>query len=481
MVRALLKPVFFGVSPVADTTTEHASGWQLARIKRHVSELVRLAGPVVVARAGFMTMALVDTLMVGRYSTQDLGYQGLGLAPSGFLIVTGFGLIMGTLVLSSKAYGAGDYQETGAVWRRSVPYAFCIGLVALVVSFFAEPFFLLTGQDPDLARGAGEVALVVGLGLPLGMVFMTSTYFLESIGRPAPGMIITVVANVVNVGINWLLIYGNMGLPELGAVGSAWATTGVRVFTCLSILLYIWHMPGWQELGVRTKPTGGWKAWAHQRTIGYASAVSTGVESLGFTAMTIFAGLISTVALASYSIALNILALVFMVALGLGTATSARVGIARGRQDHKDMALAGWTGLGVTVVCMGTMGLVAALFAEQLVSFYTTDPEVIALAASMMIFLAFAMPVDGGQATMAFALRGRGETWVPSGLHFFSYFILMVPLAWVLIFVFDRGGIAVAEAILYASIWSMFVLSLRFAWLARGDAKAGKITGLGNA
>ena len=465
---------------MADAVPQSAPGWQLARIRRHVSELLRLAGPVVVARAGFMTMALVDTLMVGRYGTTDLGYQGLGLAPSGFLIVTGFGLIMGTLVLSSKAYGAGEYAETGAVWRRSVPYAFCIGLVALAVSFFAEPFFLLTGQEPDLARGAGEVALVVGLGLPLGMVFMASTYFLESIGRPGPGMIITVFANIVNVAINWLLIYGNWGFPELGAVGSAWATTGVRVFTCATILLYIWHMPDWQKLGVRTKPEGGWKAWAHQRTIGYASAISTGVESLGFTAMTLFAGLVSTVALASYTIALNVLALVFMVALGLGTATSARVGIARGRKDHKDMALAGWTGLGVTVFCMGVLGLVAGLFAEQIVGFYSSDPEVVALAVSMMIFLAFAMPVDGGQATMAFALRGRGETWVPSGLHFFSYFILMVPMAWVLIFVFDRGGIAVAEAILYASIWSMAVLSARFAWLARGDSKAGRITGPGN-
>ena len=124
-----------------------------ARLRQHIVELLKLAAPVIVARAGLMVMSAVDILIVARYSSEELAYLGLGTLPASMLVTAGIGMLLGTMILTSHAVGAGRFEECGPIWRRSLPYALLLGILTALASLLGEPFFRLTGQEPDVARG----------------------------------------------------------------------------------------------------------------------------------------------------------------------------------------------------------------------------------------------------------------------------------------------------------------------------------------
>ena len=461
---------------MAETAASPGTDPVSGRIRRHVDELVRLAGPTVVSRAGVMVMALVDTVMLGRYSAQELAYMGIAMAPVMPLLLVGLGLVMGTLVMTAAANGAGRDLECGAVWRRSLGYGAAIGGVFAVVLWFGEPLLLLFGQTGDLAAGGGAVTRILGLGLPPLMLFLTTTFFLEGIKRPLPSMVLMLAANVLNVFLNWVLIYGHFGFPALGAVGSAWATTGVRLFLGVGLVAYVWMMVDRERFGVRLRPSGGWRAWAAQRRLGYAAAVAIGLEATAFSVVNVFAGWLGPLPLAGYAIALNMISLVFMVAVGLGSATAVRVGFAHGRGDRWDLAVAGWTGLGVNTMAMAAFAILFALAPGVLVSGYTDDPLLVAVTLPAIAYCAWVLVFDGGQAVMANALRGRGDTWVTASLQGFSYFVVQLPVSYVLAFPLGRGLVGLFEGILIASVIAVVLLSVRFQALSTQDRRMAPVS-----
>lgn len=435
--------------------------------KRHVADLLRLAVPVIVARAGLITMAIADTVMVGRFSVEELAYLTIGLAPITTLIVTMTGLVLGTLVVTAAAYGAGQPLLCGATWRRSLPFALVIGSTGALICAFGQPLLLAFGQSPELAAEGGRVTQVIGLGLPAAVIFVTSSFFLEGIKRPLPGMAMMIAANILNVALNWILIYGHLGVPPLGALGSAWATTGVRVFLAIGLVTYITTLlPERDVYGVRRPAEGGWRSWRRQRRIGYAAGASLGVEAGAFSILSIFAGWLGPLALGAYSIVLNLIAFAFMVAIGFGSATAVRVGIAHGRGDDAGAARAGWLGLVINTIAMGIFALIMGLFPAALVAVYSRDPALAALTVPAVGLAAWVLMADGGQAVMANALRGRGETWITTACHVFSYLVVMVPLSWFLALPSGRGVIGLFEGVLVASIISLVLLAARFQWLA---------------
>jgi MATE family multidrug resistance protein len=457
-------------APAGATAAAGSTRFRLRHgLARHARDLVVLAAPVVVARSGIMVMGLVDTVMVGRFSAQELAYLGIGLAPVTVLILILTGLLMGTLVVTAAAFGSGDERGCGAVWRRSLPYALALGTAAAAICALGEPMLHLLGQSPELAREGGAVVRVIGLGLPGAALFLTSTFFLEGLRRPLPGMAMMIAANLVNAALNWIFVYGHFGLPAMGAVGSAWATTGVRLFLALGLVGYVWTMADAGRYGVRAAAPTPWRAWARQRRIGYAAATSIGVEGTAFSALNVFSGWLGVLPLAAFSIALNLITIVFMVAIGIGAATAVRVGMAHGRGDAPEVALAGWTGLGVAVFAMAAFAVIFAFAPEALAAAYTTDAALRAAAAPLIAISAWILIADGGQGVMANALRGRGETWGPTLLHTTSYVVIMIPLGWLLAFPLGRGAVGLYEAILIASVVSVTLLSARFAWLGRQD------------
>ncbi|HYC04721.1 MAG TPA: MATE family efflux transporter [Azospirillaceae bacterium] len=438
-----------------------------ARLKRHAAELLRLAIPVMVARAGIIVMAVVDTLFVGHYGAVELAYLGLGGTPVGVFFATIVGLMMGTIVMASQALGAGNPAECGAVWRRSLPWAALVGFAFLAVCLVAEPLFLLAGQEPDLARGGAGVILVLGYGMPAGAIYITTAFYLEGLKRPMPGMVAMLLANVANVGLNWVFVFGKLGFPEMGAEGAAWATTSLRWATAIGLVVYVLTMADHERFASRGTLRGWWRDGAEQRRLGYAAGLSQGLESSAFGALGLFAGMLGALALAAYTVALNLLALPFMAALGLASATAVRVGAAHGAGDRRELVTAGWMGLAVTSVILAVAGAFYGLLPETIAGAFAKEPELIAAILPLIGFSAWILVVDGGQVVMASALRGRGDAWIPTALHFVSYYAVMIPAGAALAFWAGRGVLGLYEGIFIASVVSVAILSARFWWLSR--------------
>ena len=447
--------------------------WLRDRLRRHIPELLRLAWPVVIARVGIITLQVVDTVMVGRFDSTELSYLAIANVPAQWLLVATLGLLIGTMVVASNAVGSDQPHRAGQAWRRSIPYALWLGVGVAVLCAFGTPFLRLTGQPADLVAGGGPLIAILGLGIGANLVFITSALFLEGIRRPAVGMVVMVIGNLVNIAANWVLIYGNLGIPALGAEGSAWATTLVRLVMAGSVVAYIWWLlPDRDRYAVRVKPRGGWRAWAQQRRFGYAAGLSNAMESGAFALVGLMAGWLGSLAVGAYAITFNILATSYMVALGIASATAVRVGNAHGRQDTTDLALAGWIGLTVNTLLVGAIALVLQIVNTRIAQAYTVDPALVIMAAPLIAFAATILIADGGQSVMLHALRGRGETWVPTLLHFVSYFAVQIPLAYLLAFPAGRGVQGLLEGILIASVISLTALALRFRWLGRRDARA---------
>ncbi len=448
---------------------------RLHRWRADAAELIRLAAPVVVSRAGILTMALVDTAVVGRYATDELAFLAIASAILGVILTAEVGLLMGTLIVAANAYGAGRFEACGAAWRFAMPYSVALGFAGLAVCLVGEPMLRWSGQEEAVAVGGGAVLAVLGLALPFAMVHVAGSFFLEGIKRPMPGMVMMVAANVANLALNVVLVFGLDPIPAMGAEGSAWATTIVRIWLAAVIVIYILTMTDHARFAVRRPIPGTWRQFwrggAELRRLGYAAGASIGAETASFGVLSIFAGWISVAALAAHSIALNVLALIFMVSLGIASATTVRVGVARGRGDWAGTALAGWIGLGLNSAIMAVVGVLLYLSPEPLAAIYSPDPVVIALTAPLMAFSATIVIADGGQVVMAHALRGRGDTWVPTVMHMISYLGIMVPLAWALALPAGRGLYGIYEAILVASIVVVLLEAGRFHWLARRDQR----------
>ena len=433
----------------------------------HLADLYRLALPVVVSRAGVLAMTVADTIIVGRYSSAELGYLSLGVAVYLPLLLTVMGLLTGTTVAAAQAMGRGEEAESGAAWRRALPVAFAFGALGLLLGLFGREVLLLTGQSGDVAAGAGRVFFILALGYPAAFLYFATAFFLEGVRRPRPAAWAIVVANLVNIPADLILVHGWLGAPELGAEGSAWATTGIRWGLASFLLAWAWRMPDRVRLGVRARAGWAWRRWRVQRVVGYAAAVAIAVEMGAFTAIHLFAGWLGTVPLAVFTIVLNVISVIFMVANGVGIATSVRIGNAWGRGDRRRWIAAGWMGLAVTIFLMAVAGALMALLARPLAAIYSSEAAVLAAAVPVLV-LAGLMPLfDGGQTLMLNALRGCADAWVPTALQAFAFIGCMVPLSLLLAFGMERGVAGLFEAVILSTALSLGLLCARFVMLSR--------------
>jgi len=449
-------------------TENHSPQWLKERLTRHFSELARLALPAVMMRIGLMGLAMVDTAMVGHYATQHLAW--LNLANQSvimFALVVGLGLLSGIMVYTANAFGTDDYREAGRVWRRSIPFTLAIGALILLVILPAEYWLTLLGQTPENAKTSGWIAVILAFGLPGHMLFVNCTMFLEGIKRAEIGFYMVLAANIVNVLLNYALIFGNLGMPELGAEGSAWASTGVRWFMAATALAYVWWAPSLKKYEVRRPHGQRYRDWADQRQMGYASAVSLAAEVLAFAALAIFAGWLGTIPLAAHGVMFQVVGIPLMISIGIGVATTVRVGIAFARKDRVDSALAGISGILMNFILVGAFGLAIFFNANSIMSIFTADERIILLLTPMAYLFMLAMLFDAAQMVASLVLRGFKETWWPTYLQAFSFAFVMLPACYYFAFPAGLGleGLIVGMLIGVSVAWSLQII--RFIWLLK--------------
>ena len=463
--------------------------WFVIRNMKPAGELLpllRLAGPVVLAEIGWMSMGLVDTMMVGPLGPAAIAATGLGSGVFSAIAIFGMGLMLGLDALVSQAYGAGDREECVRWLRHGVWLAIATGPLIMVLTWLAYLSLDRWGLHPEIQPLVQRYVRVIAVGAWPLLVYAAFRRYLQGIHVVRPIMLALVSANIVNAAGNWLLIYGHLGFPALGVEGSAWATSLARAYMAAFLYFAIRRE---HHARVRLKADSRWRpASAGPATDGVA-AVRTGFEmarirrliALGFpaagqitvevgvfAAATALAGKLDPVSSGSHQIALNLASLAFMVPLGLASSSAVRVGHAVGARDPVRAVRAGWTALAAGAALMLLIGAVFFLFPIQLLSAFSSDPRVFAIGVRLLAIAAAFQLFDGTQAVATGVLRGSGDTRTPMLTNVIGHWILGLPIGYRLCF---TSGWGVAGLWVGLSIGLVFVSAiLTIVWWKRAKA-----------
>jgi len=295
------------------------------------------------------------------------------------------------------------------------------------------------------------------------MIFQTCKQFSEGLSLMRPAMVITLLANIINVFVNWVLIYGNLGMPALHLPGAGWATFSTRVLMALSFILYV-------LISVQYKP---YDPTLHYHKINFSmikKILKIGIpgglqyffEVGAFVGSAIIIGWLGTNQLAAHQIAINLASISFMVALGISAAATIRVGNAVGRDDRRGVKNAGITAFILAALVMGTFGIVFIVFRWFLPTLYVDNPEVIQIASSLLIIAALFQISDGTQAVGIGLLRGLADAKNPMFITFIAYWVIGLPGGYLLGFTFGFGVQGIWFALFVALTVSAILLSIRF-------------------
>jgi MATE family multidrug resistance protein len=425
-----------------------------------ISRLLALAWPVTLARLGIMGMNVCDVMVIGQLAPAELSFQALGLAPTNVFLVASIGLLTGVQVFAARGLGASSPEHAGGALQRGLVISLVCGALAVVLAqLVGDRMFALFGVEERLVVPAARVTRVLMWSVPLHLVYVSAAFFVEALERPLMSTWVMAGANVVNLIMNLWLV------PRWGAIGSAWATVCARFFLAAVLLAWIFRLPDAARLGLRTRPSQ--PSYRALLSLGAAAALSQAAEAGAFSGMTLIAGRLGGDAVATYQVVLNWLAIVFMCALGMATATAVLTAQAVGRGSPREAAATSWLGLSVNTCLMGVIGAFTVVCAGAIARAYTKDAEIGQAMRVLLPLAAASMIADGGQGVVSSALRALGDNWWPTMSHLLAYAIVMPVLGESLAETHELGVRGLVLAIVWASFLSVGVLMLRLWRLTR--------------
>ncbi len=440
-----------------------------ARYRPHIRATLALGLPLIGSHLARMAIGVGDTVMIGWYGVEPLA--ALVIATSCFHILFFLGMGFGTAVMGPIAtnIAAGRETEVRRGTRMALWLSAGFALLGMPLLWWSEPILLALGQTPAVSALAQEYLRIAGWGLALVLGQLTLSSYLAAMERTAIVMWVTLAGLPLNLFLNWVLIFGNLGVPELGVTGAALASFTVQLFQLVLLALYAAWLPEARKYALFQrfwKPD--WHAMAEVARLGWPIGLTMLAEGGLFVASNIMMGWIGTQQLAAHGIALQITAITFMAHLGLSNAATVRVGQAKGRGDRAWMRDAA-----ITVTAMSLVFAIIAIaiyifFAPGLVRLYMDPndpqaPEIVAIGVSLLTFAALFQLTDAFQVIALGFLRGVQDTRVPMWMAGFSYWVVGMPVAWALAFPLGVGaaglwlglcvGLTLAAILLMARFW----------------------------
>ncbi|WP_439135483.1 MATE family efflux transporter [Pseudomaricurvus sp.] len=391
--------------------------------------LWRLASPLLAAQLLSTGLGAVDTLMAGRYGANDLAAVaiGSGLWLPVFLLISG--LLIATTSMVARFYGAGDHESIVTTVQQSIWLSLAVAAPCIVLLCNIDFVLGWLAVDPAFAGITKEYLIAVAFGLPGAAIFSSLRSFTEGMGRTKPFMISSFVAFLVNIPLNYGLIYGRWGLPELGGAGCGWATT-VSMWSQVLVLYWFISRADRYE-GIKLFARGQWPNWVKIRQVarlGFPIALAVFAEVSIFSAIALLLAPLGAVVVASHQIALSVSHLIFMLPLSLSQAITIRVGYFLGRNQQDLANFVVRTGvLSSGMLALTTMTLILT-GRHTIVSWYTTDIELQAAAAGLFVWMAIYQFPDQIQIAANASLRAYQDTRKPLAMILLSYWGVAIPL-----------------------------------------------------
>jgi len=437
------------------------------RYNQHYWPNVKLATPVVLAQAGQMLVNLADTLMVGQVGTTPLAAASFANSIFINVLFFGVGISFALTPLVGKAFGA-KRMDKCAFWLKQGLWAnFIIGIILTLIAgaiYFALPYM---GQEDAVWREAKPYYILLILSIIPFQLFNSYKQFTEGLSNTKIAMLITIGGNLINVGLNFIFIYGYFGIPALGLVGAGIGTLVSRILMALSFEFIVRKLSLFKFLRGIDHTAFSIKAFNQIWKLGLPIGLQFVIEVFAFSLGSIMMGWINAVSLAAHQIVLSLASLTYMMSSGIASATTIKVSIFRGKKLFEEIKNTSFASIHVVLMFMTLTGILFFFLRHTLPALFVNDIEVITLASTLMIVAALFQIFDGIQVVTLGILRGLEDVVAPVIGAGIAYLLISVPTGYLVTFVFNIGPIGIWVGYLVGLASAGLFLLLRFRMLYR--------------
>jgi MATE family multidrug resistance protein len=428
--------------------------------------MMRLAAPLALTELGWMLMGIVDTIMAGRLNAAAVGAGSLGNMLFYPIAISGTGMLLGMDTLVAQAFGANDPRDCRRSLVNGVWLSFALTPPLMAVILALIPAVHLAGTNPNVFAQFAPYTTVMNWSVAPLLCTAALRRYLQAVDVVHPILFAMVSSNVLNALGDWALMFGHWGTPRMGLEGSGWSTTLSRVYMMLVLAAAVlWHERKSGNLLFRVSWMPDLERIRRLAALGLPAAAQMLFEGSVFGLVTVWAAKLDEASLAAHSIAVQAIATTFMVPLGISSAAAVRVGQAIGRNDARGARTAGSAALLLSTIFMGAAALAMTIAPRFIVRLFIDDPAVIASGAVLLRIAAFFELFDGFQIVATGALRGLGDTRQPMIAHLLGYWVVGVPVAYVLCFPLHWGAPGIWVGLTAALI--LIGIALVAAWWRR--------------
>lgn len=451
--------------PRAELTVRTAPPTSFVQVRAEASALARLGAPLIVTQVSQVGMGFTDTVMAGRLGAIDLAAVALGSSLFVPVYLACVGVLLALSPTTAQWLGAGAQERIGPLFRQGLWLALGLAVLATPAVVATGAAMAPLGVDPALRPVTEDYLRAIAWGMPGLCLYLAARYVAEGVGQTRPIMYIQLGALVLNAFGNWVLMFGNLGAPALGAAGAGWSSAIVLwldaalLCACLAWQRRFRYLGLWRRLEAPDR-----KVLGHLLRHGVPISLTIVLEVGLFSAVALLMGRLGAVATAAHQIALNYAALMFMLPLGLSMAVTIRVGQLAGANQSRALRRAGMVGIAMGAGVMAVSAAVMLLAPGAIVALYTDDDAVAAAALQLLAVAAMFQLSDGVQVTAMGALRGLKDTSWPLAVNLLSYWGIGLSLAWYWGLEAGLGAVGMWYGLVCGLSSAALLLTLRFVW-----------------
>ncbi len=439
-----------------------------SKIFAEVKACLQLAIPLAGAQLAQASTSFVDVVMMGWLGSQYIAAGGLGGSAFGAMLYSSAAVMSAVSPLVAQAWGGGQPDKIGNTVRQGLWLAVAIALPVTLLLWNSSTFLKFLGQEPATVALTQEYLRAIALGFFPGLAFAVLRSFVAAMSRPRPIVVIILCGTLVNVVLNYVLMFGKLGFPALGLTGIGCASSISLWFNLFALSAYILSQPQFRQYQVFSnlrQLQGG--VMRELVWVGVPIGLLTAMETGLFTVTTFLMGTLGSTTLAAHQIALQTASLTFMVPMGVAMATTVRVGQLIGQGNPPGAKLAGYVGITLGASCMAVMGAAMWLMPRTIVSLYLdihnpANQSVVTLAASFLGIAALFQLADGVQVCAVGALRGLKDTFVPMVIGIVAYWGIGLTSGYLLGIRLGYGGVGLWAGLAIALAAAAAILTWRF-------------------
>jgi MATE family multidrug resistance protein len=429
----------------------------------YFKNILQLSYPIIIGQVGIVLMGVADVLMIGKLDATNLAAAGLANAVYFLISIIGIGTLTAISPLIAKSKAENNLSEVKSIYKQGIRAAMVLGIaISIVIEIIAFNMHWL-GQTEQMTSLAATFLHLLNTSTIFLFVFLAAKQFSDGLSYTKVSAIVTIAGLLLNIGINYLLIYGHYGFPKMGLSGAGVATSITRfMMMCAMLLLVNYHHLYTPFLSNDIKTSNQSKALRTIFSVGLPSGFQYFFEIGAFTIAAIIIGWFGENHLAAHNIAINMASVTYMIATGISVGGSITVGDAWGRRDADDIRKSGKTALLMSIIFMGAMALLFTFFNNTLVALYIKSNEVAEIAKGLLLIAALFQLSDGIQCVSLGILRGLSDTKVPTIITVIAYWVIGLPVGLLLAYHFNLTTFGIWYGLSIGLTFSAVMLSMRF-------------------